>query len=83
MTTFVVSTLSGPLTAEAWDVPDQDATISTAAAAPTQPHILADGILFLLATLISRVYVRVFRSTVYTAYPVEFPDYYYPPSCCV
>ena len=82
MTTLVVSTLSGPLTAEDMDAAGQDAAISTPAATPAQPNMLADGILFLLATLISRVVGRVFGTTVYTSDPVECPDYYFPIDCC-
>ena len=72
MTTLTVSTYSGHLVSR-----DEQASAST------EIPILADGLLLVVATLISRLVNRVFGMTVYSADPVDSPDYYFPPSCCV
>ncbi len=83
MTTLAVSTQMGPFTRKDGDLPNQQGiTHSTDAAASAQLPIIADGLLFVMATLISRLVNRVFGTTVYSADPIESPDYYYPPSCC-
>ena len=82
MTTLTVSTYSGHRVSgdeqAAWR---QDAQV-VGAAASTEIPILADGVLLMVATLISRLVTRVFGMTVYTADPIDSPDYYFPPSCC-
>jgi len=83
MTTLTVSTYSGHLVSgDEQAACRQDAALVVGAAASTEIPILADGLLFMLATLISRLVTRVFGTTVYTADPVDSPDYYYPPTCC-
>ena len=84
MTTLTVSTYSGHLVS-----PDeqaacrQDAAQVVGTAASTEIPILADGLLLMVATLISRLFIRVFGMRVYSADPIDSPDYYFPPSCCV
>ena len=87
MTTLAVSTQMGPLTRDDREVTNQQGIARlTEAAASAQLPIIADGLLFVVATLVSRLVNRVFGTTVYSADPVadliEAPDYYYPPSCC-
>ena len=87
MTTLAVSTQMGPLTRDDREVTNQQSiTHLTEAAASAQLPIIADGLLFVVATLVSRLVNRVFGTTVYSADPaadsIEVPDYYYPPSCC-
>ena len=84
MTTLTVSTYNRHLVSgdeqAAWR---QDAAQVVGAAASTEIPILADGFLLMVATLISRLFIRVFGMTVYSADPVDSPDYYFPPSCFV
>ena len=83
MTTLTVSTFNGHLVSgDEQAVGRQDAAQVVGAAASAEIPILADGLLLMLATLISRLVTRVFGTTVYTADPVDSPDYYFPPSCC-
>lgn len=83
MTTLAVSTQMGPLTRDDREVTNHHGiTHLTEAAASDQLPIIADGLLFVIATLVSRLVNRVFGTTVYSADPLETPDYYYPPSCC-
>ena len=83
MTTLVASTQMVPFTREDGDVSNQQSiTHSTQAAASARLPIIADGLLFVMATLISRLVNRVFGTTIYSADPIECPDYYYPPTCC-
>ena len=83
MTTLTVKTYSVPLAGEDEQAAcRQDTDQVVGAAAPSEIPILADGLLFMVATLISRLFTRVFGTTVYSADPVDVPDYYYPPSCC-
>ncbi|MCH8282169.1 MAG: hypothetical protein IIC96_15975 [Chloroflexi bacterium] len=84
MTTLTVSTYSGHLVSgDEQAVCREDAAQVVVAAASTEIPILADGLLLLVATLISRLVNRVFGTTVYTADPIDSLDYYFPPSCCV
>ena len=84
MTTLTVSTYSGHLVSRDEQAAcRQDAAQVVEAAASTEIPILADGLLLMVATLISRLVNRVFGMTVYSADPVDSPDYYFPPSCCV
>ena len=84
MTTLTVSTYSGHLVSgdehAEWR---QAAAQVVGAASSTEIPILADGLLLMVATLISRLVNRVFGTTVYSADPIDSPDYYFPPSCCV
>ena len=85
MTTLAVPTYKGPLAgSDGQAACRQDAAPVVGAAASTEIPILADGVLLMVATLISRLVTLVFGMTVYTADPVDSPDYYFPPSClCV
>ena len=83
MTTLAVSTYNVHLvSADEQAASRQDAVQVVESTASTEIPILADGLLFMVATLISRLVNRVFGTTVYSADPVDTPDYYYPPSCC-
>ena len=84
MTTLTLSTYSGHLVSgDEQAVCRQDAAQVVGAASSTEIPILADGLLFVVATLISRLVNRVFGTTVYSAHPVDSPGYYFPPSYCV
>jgi len=84
MTTLTVSTYSGQwVSRDEQAACRQDAAQVVGAAASTEIPILADGLLLMVATLISRLVNRVIGMTVYSADPVDSPDYYFPPSCCV
>ena len=84
MTTLTVSTYSGHLVSgDEHAACRQDAAQVVGTAASTEIPILADGLLLIVATLISRLVNRVIGMTVYSADPVDSPDYYFPPSCCV
>ena len=87
MTTLAISTQMGPLTRGDREVSNQQGiTRSTEAEASAQLPIIADGLLFVVATLVSRLVNRIFGTTIYSADPgadsIEAPEYYYPPSCC-
>ena len=84
MTTLTVSTYIGHLVSgDEHAACRQDTAQAVAAAASAEIPILADGLLLLVATLISRLVNRVFGMTVYSADPIDSPDYYFPPSCFV
>ena len=84
MTTLTLSTYSGHLVSG--DEPAasrQDTAQVVGAASSAEISMLADGLLLMVATLISRLVNRVFGMTIYSDDPVDSPDYYFPPSCCV
>ena len=73
MTTLTVNSFSGiPVVA------DQ----VVAAVDSIEIPIFADGILFVVATLISRFVNRVFGAADSYSNLEDVPDYYFPPSCC-
>ena len=84
MTTLTVSTYVGHLVSgDEQAACRQDTDHAVGAAASTEIPILADGLLLMVATLISRLVNRVIGTTVYSADQVDSPDYYFPPSCSV
>ncbi len=82
MTNLTVPAYDGPLAVDDEQAPCRQAAAQVGAAASNEIPILADGLLFMVATLISRLFTWVFGTTVYSADPVDVPGYYYPPSCC-
>ena len=84
MTTLTVSTYSGHLVSgEEQAACRQDTAQVVAAAVSTEIPILADGLLPMVATLISRLVNRVFGMTGCSADRIDSLDYYFPPSYCV
>ena len=83
MTTLTVNTFSGlPAVADQRVTGQQDADVVVEAVDSIEIPILADGILFVVATLISRFVDRVFGPADSYANLEDVPDYYFPPSCC-
>ena len=82
MTTLADPTYSGPLAGGDERAACRQDAAQVGAAVSNEIPILADGLLFMVATLIPRLFTRVFGKTVYSADPIEGPDDYYPPSCC-
>ena len=83
MTTLTVNTFSGlPAVADQRVTGQQDADVVVAAVDSIEIPILADGILFVVATLISRFVNRVFGPADSNTNLEDIPDYYFPPSCC-
>ena len=83
MTTLTVNTFSGlPVVADQRVTGQQDADVVAEAVDSIEIPILADGILFAVATLISRFVDRVFGPANSYTNLEDIPDYYFPPSCC-
>ena len=83
MTTLTVNTLSGlPAIADQRVTGQQDADVVVEAVDSIEIPILADGILFVVATLISRFVNRVFGPADSYTDLEDIPDYYFPLSCC-
>ena len=83
MTTLTFNTFNGlPAVADQRVTGQQDIDEVVGAVDTIDIPILADGILFVVATLISRFVNRVFGATECSADLVELPDYYYPNDCC-
>ncbi len=83
MTTLTVNTYSGfPAVADQRVTSQQDADVVVEAVDSIEIPILADGILFVVATLISRFVDRVFGPANGYTNLEDIPDYYFPPSCC-
>ncbi len=83
MTTLTVNTFSGvPAVAEKRVTGQQDADELVGAVDSIEFPILADGLLFVVATLISRFVNRVFGAADSYSDLENVPDYYFPPSCC-
>ncbi len=83
MTTLTVNTFSGlPIVADQQFTGQQDADVVVGAIDSIEIPILADGILFVVATLISRFVNRVFGAADSYTDLEDIPDYYFPPSCC-
>ena len=83
MTTLTVNTYSGTVEVAGRRITRQQVSNKVVVASNScEVPVLADGLLFMVATLISRLFTRVFGTTDYSADPVELRDYNYPPSCC-
>ncbi len=83
MTTLTVNTFSGlPAVADQRVTVKHDADQVVGAIDSIEIPILADGILFVVATLISRFVDRVFGPANRYTNLADIPDYYFPPSCC-
>ncbi len=83
MTTLTVNTFSGlPAVADHRVTGQQDADVVVEAVDSIEIPIFADGILFVVATLISRFVNRVFGTADSYTNLEDIPDYYFPPSCC-
>ncbi len=83
MTTLTVNTFSGlPAIADQRITGQQDIEEVAGAIDTIQIPILADGLLFAVSTLISRVVDRVFGAAHSYTNLEDIPDYYFPPSCC-
>ena len=83
MTTLTVNTFSGlPAVADQRVTGQQDADVVVEAVDSIEIPILADGLLFAVATLISRFVNRVFGPADSYTNLEDIPDYYFPPSCC-
>ena len=83
MTTLTVNTFKGiPAIADQRVTGQQDADEVVAAVDSIEIPILADGLLFAVATLISRFVDRVFGPADRYTNLEDIPDYYFPPSCC-
>ena len=83
MTTLTVNTYSGLPAAANQRVPgQQDADQVVGGIDSIEIPIFADGILFVVATLISRFVNRVFGTADSYTNLEDIPDYYFPPSCC-
>jgi len=83
MTTILITEPSGLITRGNREVATQYHAPSLGESSSLhQFPIAADGLLLLAATLISRLFCRLFGATVYTTESAELPDYYFPPSCC-
>ncbi len=83
MTTLTVNTFSGlPAIADQRVTGQQDADVVVESVDSIEIPILADGILFAVATLISRFVDRVFGPADSYTNLEEIPDYYFPSSCC-
>ena len=83
MTTLTVNTFNGiPAIADQRVTGQQDADEVVAAVDSIEIPILADGLLFAVATLISRFVDRVFGPANNYTNLKDIPDYYFPPSCC-
>ena len=83
MTTLTVNTFSGlPAVADQRVTGQQNADVVVEAVDSIEIPILADGILFVVATLISRFVNRVFGPASSYTNLEDIPDYYFPPSCC-
>ncbi len=83
MTTLTVNTFSGlPAVAGHRVTGQQDADVVVEAVDSIEIPIFADGILFVVATLISRFVNRVFGAADSYTNLEDIPDYYFPPSCC-
>ncbi len=83
MTTLTVNTFSGlPAVADQRVTGQQGAEVVVEAVDSIEIPILADGILFVVATLISRFVNRVFGPADSYTNLEDIPDYYFPPNCC-
>ncbi len=83
MTTLTVNTFSGLLAvADQRVTGQQDANQVVGGIDSIEIPIFADGILFVVATLISRFVNRVFGTADSYTNLEDIPDYYFPPSCC-
>ena len=83
MTTLTVNTFSGiPAIADQRVTGQQDADEVVTAVDTIEIPILADGLLFAVATLITRFVDRVFGAADSYTDLEDVPDYYFPPSCC-
>ncbi len=83
MTTLTVNTFNGiPAIADQRVTGQQDADVMVEAVDSIGIPILADGLLFVMATLISRFVNRVFGPANGYTNLEDIPDYYFPPSCC-
>ena len=83
MTSLTVNTFSGlPAVADQRVTGQQDANVVVEAVDSIEIPILADGLLFVVATLISRFVDRVFVTADNYTNLEDIPDYYFPPSCC-
>ena len=83
MTTLTVNTYSGLLAAANQRVTgQQDADQVVGGIDSIEIPIFADGLLFVVATLISRFVNRVFGTADSYTNLEDIPDYYFPPSCC-
>ena len=83
MTTLTVNTFNGiPAIADQRVTGQQAADAVVAAIDSIEIPILADGILFAVATLITRLVDRVFGPADSYTDLEDVPDYYFPPSCC-
>ncbi len=83
MTTLTVNNIFGiPAIEDQRITGQQDADEVVAAVDSIEIPILADGILFAVATLISRFVDRVFGPANSYTNLEDIPDYYFPPSCC-
>ena len=83
MTTLTVNTFSGlPAVADQRVTGQQDADVVVEAVDSIEIPILADGLLFVVATFISRFVNRIFGPADSYTNLEDIPDYYFPPSCC-
>lgn len=83
MTTLTVNTFNGiPAIANQQITGQPDADEVVAAVDTIEIPILADGLLFAVATFISRFVDRVFGPADSYTNLEDVPDYYFPPSCC-
>ena len=83
MTTLTVNNIFGiPAIEDLRVTSQQDADEVVAAVDTIENPILADGLLFAVATLISRFVDRVFGPADSYTNLEDVPDYYFPPSCC-
>ena len=83
MTTLTVNTFSGlPAVANLRVAGQQDADQVVGGIDSIEIPIFADGILFVVATLISGFVNRVFGTEDSYSDLEDLPDYYFPPSCC-
>jgi len=83
MTTLIVNTFNGiPAIADQLVTSHQDADEVVAAVDTIEIPILADGLLFAVATLISRFVNRVFGASDSYTDLEDVPDSYFPPCCC-
>ena len=83
MTTLTVNTFSGlPAVADQRVTSQQDADVVVEAVDSIEIPILADGLLFAVATLVSHFVNRVFGPANSYTNLEDIPDYYFPPCCC-
>ena len=83
MTTLTVNSFSGiPVVADQRVTVKHDADQVVGAIDSIEVPILADGLLFVVATLISRFVNRVFGPADSYTNLEDIPDYYFPSSCC-